>query len=184
MDQGMWRLAMVMVAALAPMGAPGQSPAAIEDARIERERLLRAADQLEFLTTQTEGLRGDVAKLRSELDALRAESETQKRIIQEMTAAQAAERQKLLDEVSQIVAKSKPTPAPGPSAAPAAAPAQAGREKGYVHKVEKGQTVTAIARAYSAKGVKVDIEDIVKANNLGPDARVRPGQELFIPKKD
>lgn len=181
-----WRLAATaMVAAMMPVGALGLPPAAVEDARIERERLLRAADQLGFLTTQIEGLQAEVSRLRTEMETLKADGEARKRMIEEITANQAADRQKLLDEVSQIVAKSRTAPAPATNAAPAqAAPAAANKEKGYVHKVEKGQTVSAIARAYSAKGVQVTVQDIVKANNLGADARVRPGQDLFIPKKE
>lgn len=165
---------------------PAPSPSAIEDARIEREKVLRAADQLNFLSSQIEGLQGEIAKLRSEMDTLRSENGELRRSIQEMTAAHAADRQKLLDEVSQIVAKSAP-PKPVAKEDPAATPAgdsQAKQEKGYRHIVEKGQTVSAIARAYNTQGVKVTAEDIIRANGLGPGAVVRPGQDLFIPKKD
>ncbi len=158
----------------------------MEDARIERERVLRAADQINFLSSQIEGLQGEIAKLRSEMDTLRTENGDLKRSFQEMAASQAADRQKLLDEVSQIVAKSppaKPAPKEAPPA-PSAGDAPPRQEKGYKHVVEKGQTVSAIARAYSAQGVKVTAEDIIRANGLGPDAVVRPGQDLFIPKKD
>lgn len=165
---------------------PAPSPSAIEDARIERERVLRAADQLNFLSSQIEGLQGEIAKLRSEMDALRSENGDLRHSVQEIAAAQAADRQKLLDEVSQIVAKSAPAKpaAKGPPATSSADDAQARQEKGYRHIVEKGQTVTAIARAYNAQGVKVTAEDIIRANGLGPDAVVRAGQDLFIPKKD
>lgn len=173
-------------AALGVAALPAASPSSIEDARIDRERVLRAADKLDFLTSQMENLQGEVAKLRSEADALRSENEALKRSMQELTAAQAADRQKLLDEVSQIVAKStsaKPAKTEVPAAPPASG-ASAKQEKGYKHIVEKGQTVTAITRAYNAQGVKVTADDIIRANNLGPGAIVRAGQEIFIPKKD
>jgi len=171
--------ATVTVALCAP------SPSALEDARIDRERVLRAADKLDFLTGQLESLQADISKLRSETDALKSENEQLKRSLQDLSASQAADRQKLLDEVSQIVAKS--VPAKKQTAAPAApqtggTPAE--QEKGYKHIVEKGQTVSAIARAFNAQGIKVSADDIIRANNLGAGAVVRPGQEIFIPKKD
>lgn len=174
-------------AAVAITAVAAPSPSTLEDARIERERLLRAADQLDFLATQIENLQGEIAKLRSEMDALRSENGELRRSLQEMAATHAADRQKLLDEVSQIVAKSSPAPKPEAKEAAAAPPASdppPRQEKGYRHIVEKGQTVSAIARAYNAKGVKVTIEEIIRANDLSPEAVVRPGQELFIPKKD
>ena len=47
----------------------------------------------------------------------------------------------------------------------------------YKHKVESGQTLSAIARAY-----KVSVKDIKQANNLKSDI-IRVGQVLHIPKK-
>lgn len=47
----------------------------------------------------------------------------------------------------------------------------------YEHKVEKGHTLSAIAKAYG-----VQISDIKRANNLKGDV-IRLGQKLYIPKK-
>lgn len=174
------------LAATVTLAAAAPSPSALEDARIDRERVLRAADKLDFLTGQIETLQAEAAKLRLEMDDLKSENEKLKRSLQEITATQAADRQKLLDEVSQIVAKSPSTKrqAVQPAAGPQASGKMDGEERGYRHVVEKGQTVSAIARAFNAKGVKVSTDDIIRANDLGRDAVVRPGQEIFIPKKD
>ena len=57
-----------------------------------------------------------------------------------------------------------------------AAPA-AGAEQGYEHVVEKGQTLSGIAKAYNTT-----VDAIKKSNNLKNDT-VFIGQKLFIPKQ-
>lgn len=47
---------------------------------------------------------------------------------------------------------------------------------GYEHKVEKGQTLTEIAREYGTT-----VKAIMKANNLSNASSIRIGQVLFIP---
>lgn len=61
------------------------------------------------------------------------------------------------------------------SGAAGAAPA-GGSEQGYEHVVEKGQSLSVIAKAYNT-----NIDAIKKANNLKGDT-VFIGQKLFIPK--
>lgn len=68
------------------------------------------------------------------------------------------------------------TSSPGAAGANAA-PAGGGNEQGYEHVVEKGQTLSAIAKAY-----KTTVDAIKKANNLKGDT-VFIGQKLFIPKQ-
>ncbi len=48
---------------------------------------------------------------------------------------------------------------------------------GVYHRVQKGETVWQISRAY-----RVDMETIAKANRLGRRMRIKAGQYLFIPK--
>ena len=56
-------------------------------------------------------------------------------------------------------------------------PAQSGQSRtGYEHKVEKGQTLSEIARGYGKS-----IDSIMKANNIKDAATLRVGQVLFIP---
>jgi len=47
---------------------------------------------------------------------------------------------------------------------------------GYEHKVERGQTLSEIARGYSKS-----IDSIMKANNIKDPSTLRVGQVLFIP---
>lgn len=59
---------------------------------------------------------------------------------------------------------------------PATSTTSARAKTGYNHTVEKGQTLSEIARGY---GKSLDV--IMKANNLKSAATIRPGQVLFIP---
>lgn len=157
-------------------------PAAAEDAAIERQKILRAADQLDLLSTQGASLAQQLMELRSELEKLRAENQTLRQQITALEKARAAEREALLKEVSAIVASGSKTPPPKP-ASPSPAPARsASTEEGFEHTVEPGQSLWAIAKAYQDAGVNVTVEDIRRANNL-KDNTLRAGQKLFIPKK-
>jgi LysM repeat protein len=54
-------------------------------------------------------------------------------------------------------------------------------QKFYEYVVQKDDTVSAIAAAYRAQGIKVSVEDILKANpGLKPE-QMRIGQKLTIP---
>lgn len=64
------------------------------------------------------------------------------------------------------------TPAPTPTLAPVT-PTPAGPTR---HKVQSGDTVSAIAAKYGST-----IKDIISANNLSADGRLGVGQELLIP---
>ena len=60
-------------------------------------------------------------------------------------------------------------------------PADATPQKGYEYKVQDGDTLSAIARAYKEKGVKVTTSQIMKANpGLSPNT-LYVGKTIFIP---
>ena len=93
-----------------------------------------------------------------------------------------AQRQAAMDKVVETVAdqtaktvNSMTQRTPPPAATNSSGGLQAGAY--YKHKVESGQTLSAIARAY-----KVSVMDIKQANNLKSDI-IRVGQVLHIPKK-
>jgi len=163
-------------AAALTVTARAYDPAAAEDAAIERQKILRAADQLDLLATQGASLAQQLQEFRAELDKLRAENQSLRQQLSSMEKARASEKDALLKEVSAIIASGgKSSPAPVP-ASPAA------KEEGFEHTVEAGQSLWAIAKAYQDAGIKVSIEDIRRANQL-KDNTLRTGQKLFIPKK-
>jgi LysM repeat protein len=153
-------------------------PAAAEDAAIERQKILRAADQLDLLSTQGASLAQQLLELRTEVEKLRAENQSLRQLLNALEKSRAADKDALLKEVSAIVASA--TKAPAPAAPPH--PTTAAKEEGFEHTVEPGQSLWAIAKAYQDAGVKVSVDDIRRANNL-KDNTLRSGQKLFIPKK-
>jgi N-acetylmuramoyl-L-alanine amidase len=68
-------------------------------------------------------------------------------------------------------------PAGKKTTASSSAAAGGGAEQGFEHVIEKGQSLSAIAKAY---GTTVDA--IKKANNLKGET-IYIGQKLFIPKQ-
>jgi LysM repeat protein len=54
-------------------------------------------------------------------------------------------------------------------------------QKGYEYKVQAGDTISAIAKAYREQGVKVTASQILKANPKLEPAKLYVGQKIFIP---
>ncbi|MGD0086233.1 MAG: LysM peptidoglycan-binding domain-containing protein [Verrucomicrobiota bacterium] len=70
----------------------------------------------------------------------------------------------------------KPTPLKDHASTDTGAP-----QNGYDYNVQRGDTLSAIAKAYREKGVKVTTDQILKANP-GLDAKnMKVGQKIFIP---
>lgn len=158
---------------LLPVYLQAQSPGSIADAEMERQKILKAADQMEILTHKIEsmqlelnGLKESVTKLQTENQGLRAE-------LSSVKSNAERERDALLTEIGKIISEEG-----GATAAPAVQATE-----GYEHVVQKGQSLWAIANAFQKQGVKVTVEDIRKANKLKEGAFLDVGQKLYIPKK-
>ena len=54
-------------------------------------------------------------------------------------------------------------------------------EKGYEYVIASGDTLSTIAQAYREKGVKVTVEQILKANPGLKEKSLKVGQKVFIP---
>ncbi len=104
-------------------------------------------------------LQRELASVKSETASLRADRETLKK---EIVGEISSEVAKLLAAQQKAAANARATPA-------------AQSQTGYEHKVQAGQTLSAIAQAYGAS-----VEKIKKANGLKNDV-IRVGQVLFIP---
>jgi ABC-type Na+ efflux pump permease subunit len=173
---------------------PGRpDPSVAEDAREERLLILKTADSIDLLQSESQKMRSqvesmgaEVLKLREENLALRQEIADFRKALDESNVARAEERKALLAEVAKLIApgsKQTSTMAAGPSGhSGEPAPEKPVTEKGFYHVVEQGQTLSMIAKAFRDQGVQVTVEDIQKANSLGPKSIIRPGQKLFIPK--
>lgn len=105
----------------------------------------------------------------ADIDALRRENESLRAQLAETRASQESMRAEIISNVQSLLKEQQNR------AATAAPKAVAQALSGYEHKVESGQTLSAIAKAYG-----VSIKKIKDANNLTSDA-IRVGQVLFIP---
>jgi len=122
-------------------------------------RLQRVESRVNSASSAQEiaALKRDIALLRSERDTLK----------KEITDDLVARIDKVVSRsgASTTAVKTPTTATPTPRA-----------KTGYNHTVEKGQTLSEIARGY---GKSLDV--IMKANNLKTANMIRPGQILFIP---
>jgi len=102
--------------------------------------------------------------------------------VQEIDKKRQADRDLILKEIDKLgrVAASAPVkPRPRPAAEDESGPATP--QKGYEYVVKSGDTVSAIAKAYSDQGVKVTVADILKANPGLDPTKLYVGKKVFIP---
>jgi LysM repeat protein len=103
----------------------------------------------------------EIEALKRDIQLIRAERDTLKKEITDDLVAR-------IDKVVSRAGATTPTVKP---------PANTSRSRtGYNHTVERGQTLSEIARGYGKS-----VDSIMKANNLKSAATIRPGQVLFIP---
>lgn len=126
----------------------------------------------------------NMSSLQSQINYVNEANQQQSKTItalHQQLAKERAERQVALNKVIETVAEqtSKAVNNIVKQAKPKLAKTSASIPAGayYKHKVEKGETLSAIARAY-----KVSVKDIKKTNRLKSNI-IRIGQILHIPKK-
>ena len=127
----------------------------------------------------------EMSSLQSQVNYVNEQNQLQNKNITALNQAlksERAQRQAAMDKVVETVADQTAKTVNSMARRtqePAATTASGGLQAGayYKHKVESGQTLSAIARAY-----KVSVKDIKQANNLKSDI-IRVGQVLHIPKK-
>lgn len=130
-----------------------------------REEGARAGDKLGDRFAS----RDEVRRLAESLREIDRKREEDKRLILE-------EIKKLAQTPIVVPARETPRVAPKEKEPVPDVPA-----KGYKYVIKPGDTISAIAQAYAQSGVKVTVDDILKANpNLKP-SRLSVGHEVFIP---
>lgn len=141
-----------------------------------QKRLAALADEVQSLRQQLDRGNPDFAT-KEELRRL-AES------IREIDRKREEDKKLILDELRKLAAT--PAPAAPPTKRkdppPGADPgSSAGPRKGYEYEVKQGDTIGAIVSAYQQSGVKVTVQQVLKANpNLNPN-RLPVGKKVFIP---
>ena len=166
------------------------------DAAEERyKRLNSAVDDL--LAAHTEQQKR-IAALAKEVESLReqqsrprasyASEEDLRRLaekIQEIDKKRADDKELILKEIGKLGNKFSATPGPArpkPSVAdttPSTSPEKS--DKGYEYVIKSGDSLSAIAKAYREQGIKVTVDQILKANPKLEPTKLRVGQKIWIP---
>lgn len=155
-------------------------------------RSVETASARQAMTTQN--MEANIQRLSAQMDeVIRSQNQVEQRLValeaggggkEEITAlrkdmeilrtSNSNLRKEIVDELSGKIARMQPTSS---SVSASKSPKVASKNRaGYEHKVEKGQTLSEIAKGY---GTTVDA--ILKANNLTLKSTLRVGQTLFIP---
>lgn len=170
-----------------------------QDAAVE-ERLNKLNGYVQDMLASQDVLQKRIATLAKELDTLREQNRvnggaaTQDDIKRLTEAIKEVDRKRLedyekirkqIENLGRALAvpvppktgrKGAPPKEGGPGGTPPAVP-----EKGFEHTVAENDTLSTIAQAYREKGIKVTVDQIVKANDgLNPNL-LKIGQKIFIP---
>lgn len=148
-----------------------------KDAQNKRiEELARAVrefqDQQQNKPTANYASQDDLKKLAASLDKV----DQSRRSDYETVVKSLEELRKVLTNAAKPAAVKPPVSSEsGGDAAPQ------GSEKGYWHVIKSGDTISAVAKAYSEQGIKVTTDDILKANpGLKPES-LAVGKKIWIP---
>ena len=166
-------------------------PVRAQDAALE-ERVNKLNGYLQDLQAPVEAQRKQIDELNRQMDSLReqlnkpgngATADDLRKLadqVQEIDKKRQADKELILKEIESLgkvaarPAKSKPvTDTPAANGSP--------NDKGYEYTVQSGDTLMAIAKAYRDQGIKITVDDIVKANPGLKPTNMKVGQKIFIP---
>jgi LysM repeat protein len=153
---------------------------ALQSSNVElQKRLSEVLKELQELREQTSKPAGNYAA-----------AEDVKRLadaIKEVDRKREADRELILDELKKLAKAGgensgrRPTRTPEDSGAGGGGTRSAGPEKGYDYVVQSGDTLSTVVAEYRKQGVKVTVDQVLKANpNLKPSS-LKVGQKIFIP---
>jgi LysM repeat protein len=144
----------------------------------------RQQKQMAELVREVEGLREQLSKPTGNYASQDDLRELAKKI-QEVDRKRMEDDEKIvkqIEELGKTLVKSgssgrqRPTPPvenPGAGGSPA--------KEGYEYEIQNGDTLSVIVQAYREKGIKVSVDQILKANpGLVPE-KMKVGQKIFIP---
>ncbi len=151
--------------------------------RTEVELLRRENAQLrvtvEQLTRRQNSTSGDARGLSRQMDArLQSLERRASQGEKEQIALQKNFDKKLKDLIAEMNAAFSQVNGPSTNGASGASFSTDYPKNGFVHKVEKGETVSSIAVKYSSK-----IKWIIDSNRISDPTKVFVGKELFVPQK-
>ena len=148
----------------------------VELLRRENAQLRVVVDSFSKKTNSDQGVSAaQVIQINSRLSSLekRVQANTgSQATMQTSVNQQMQERIKQMNDGFETVSKSTATPTPAKTFSTDYP------QKGFVHKVEKGETVSSIAKKYESK-----VKWIIDANQIADPTKVFVGKELFVPQK-
>jgi uncharacterized protein with von Willebrand factor type A (vWA) domain len=174
--------------------------ASAQDAAVE-ERLNRLSGQIEDLLAAVAKQDKRLSALEKELDAVReqaakptghyASAEDLRRLaekLQEIENKRVADNERVIKELEKLArtpggGSRPPRSAPAPAPEPSRPEGNAGERPrvGFEHVIAPGDTLSTIAQGFREKGVKVTVEQILKANPGLKEKSLKVGQKIFIP---
>lgn len=186
----MKRISLLLVAALlvTPVVLRAQDPAVEERLNKLSAQIQDLIDAKDAQNKRIEELARQLRELRDQQTQPNATYATQEDLkhladkLQEIEQKRKEDNALILKRLENLgktlsVAARPPAPAPG-SGTRSSAPADRGH---YEYVIQSGDTLTAIVAAYKDKGIKISVDDILKANpGLKPE-RMGVGQKIIIP---
>jgi len=172
--------AIAFLAGCENMGGPSRSSGyqrqQIDASKAQSDQVSQLSATVVSLTNTNNEVIKTVNDLNQKIAALEQRNAALEKSLGAMQQQLSAQRQeyqtsinKMIDQVSREVSKA--------SVSPASSGGPVGTGEFFEHKVESGQTLGAIAKAYN-----VSVQDIMSANKM-KDTNLRVGQTLYIPKK-
>jgi LysM repeat protein len=181
----------------------GGALARAQDAAVE-ERLNKLSGHIEDLLAAKAEQDKRIAALVKEIEGLRehlgkpsgnyASADDVRNLaeaVKEIDGKRIADNERILKQIENIAkaaASGKNSSRPVKSDPPVANPNQStassspgGAEKGYEHVIASGDTLSTIVEAFRVKGVKVTVDQILKANPGLKERSLKVGQKIFIP---
>jgi LysM repeat protein len=138
--------------------------------------------RIAVLVKEVEGLREQLAKPAgnyASADDVRKLAE----VVKEVDRKRVADNEEIAKQIENVV---KAASSAGRKSTATAPPVKSGtsaggRETGYEYEIMPGDTLSTIAEAYRAKGVKVTADEILKANPGLKERSLQVGQKIFVP---
>ena len=173
----------VMVISLAAL-----LPARAQDAALE-ERVNKLNGYLQDLQATAEAQRRQIEDLGRQIDSLReqinkpgnnATTDDLRKLaeqVQEIDKKREADKELILKEIEALGKVAAKASKPRITDTPAGSPS----DKGYEYTVQSGDTLIAIVNAYRDQGIKVTVDQILKANPGLKPTNMKVGQKIFIP---
>jgi len=176
--------AITFLAGCENMGGPSRSsgyqraqPDLGTASRVQSDQISQLSATVVSLTNNNNEVIRTVNDLNQKIAALEQRNAALEKSLASMQQQLAAQRQetqasisKMIDQVSKEVSKASVSAA-------SSGGGPVGTGEFFEHKVESGQTLGAIGKAYN-----VSVQDIMSANRM-KDTNLRVGQTLYVPKK-